>query len=82
MKSAISNFGRGSFNEYFYDIILKLVHWPTSRCYQKVFLFFSSGGHFMKQSRTILAYLVEGQPTNISVKLFKNWSIGLGIDII
>ena len=30
----------------------------------------SSGGHFVQQSRTILAILVEGQPRNISVKTF------------
>ena len=32
--------------------------------------------------RTCLAYLVEGHPRNISVKVFENWSIGLGVDII
>ena len=36
----------------------------------------------MQPSRTILAYLVEGHPRNISVILFENWSTGLGIDII
>ena len=42
----------------------------------------SSDGHFVRPSGTILAYLVEGHPRNISVKLSENWSIGLGIDII
>ena len=28
----------------------------------------------MQPSGTILAYLVEGHPRNISVKLFENWS--------
>ena len=46
------------------------------------FSFFSSGGHFMQPSGKILAHMVEGQPRNISVKLFENWSIGLGVDII
>ena len=36
----------------------------------------------MQLSGTILAYLVEGHPINISVKLFENWSIGLGVDCI
>ena len=36
----------------------------------------------MQPSTIILAYLVEGHPRNISVKLFENWYIGLGADII
>ena len=36
----------------------------------------------MQPSGTILAYLVEGRPRNISVNIFENWSIGLGEDII
>ena len=36
----------------------------------------------MQPSTTILAYLVEGHLRNISVKLFENWSIGLGEDVI
>ena len=79
-QNHLSNFGRGSFKEHFYEIILKLRHWPTS-VVKRVF-FFSSGGHFVQPSGTILAYFVEGHPRNISVKLFKNWSIGLGVDII
>ena len=35
----------------------------------------------MQPSRTILAYLVES-PKKISVKLFQDRSIGLGVDII
>ena len=42
------------------------------------FSIFSSGGHFVLQSRTILAILVMGHERNISVKVFRNWSIGLG----
>ena len=34
------------------------------------FSIFSSGGHFVQQSKAILAILVEGHPRNISVKLF------------
>ena len=36
----------------------------------------------MQPSGTILPYLVEGHPRNISVKLFENWSIVLEGDII
>ena len=36
----------------------------------KGFSIFSFGGNFVLQSRTILAILVDGQPRNISVKLF------------
>ena len=27
-----SNFGRELYKDYFYEIILKLGHWPTCRC--------------------------------------------------
>ena len=40
----------------------------------KGFSTFTSGGHFVQPSGTILAYLVEGRPRNIFVKLFENWS--------
>ena len=33
----------------------------------KGFSIFSSGGHFAQQSKTLLAYLVEGHPRDISV---------------
>ena len=46
------------------------------RCHLKVFLFFSSGDHFVQWSETILAILVEGHLRNISEKLFLNRSIG------
>ena len=36
----------------------------------KGFSIFSSGGHFVKWSGTILAILVKGQERNISVKYF------------
>ena len=48
----------------------------------KGFSIFSSGGHFVQQSRTILAILVEGRPKNISVIFFKNRNIGLREDVI
>ena len=45
-------------------------HLPWRRCRLKRFSYFSSGGHFVQQSRTILAILEEDHPRNISVKLF------------
>ena len=48
----------------------------------KDFSIFSSDGHFVLRSRTILAILVEGHSRNISMKLFKNWVIGLGEDVV
>ena len=36
----------------------------------------------MQPSRTILANLVDSYPRNISLKLFENLSIGLGVDVI
>ena len=36
----------------------------------KGFSIYSPGGHFVQQSGTILAILIEGHPRNLSVKLF------------
>ena len=68
-----SNFGRGSFKEHFYEIILKLGHWPTN-VFFSIFSssIFSSGGHCVPPSGIILAYLAEGHPRNVSVKLSEN----------
>ena len=43
---------------------------------------FTSGGHFIQRSGTILAILVEGHQRNISVKLFGNRAIGLWGDVV
>ena len=49
-------------------------HWPKGSggvsFYSKLFtiFFFSSGGHFVHQSRTVSAILVEGHLSNIPVK--------------
>ena len=48
----------------------------------KSFSIFSSGGHFVQPSITILKNLVEGHLRDVSMKLFENWSIGPGADII
>ena len=43
-------------------------HWLWRRCPLKVFFsYFSSGNHFVQQSRTILAILVKGHKKDISV---------------
>ena len=31
-QNHFSNFGRESLNDHYYEIILKVGHWPTSRC--------------------------------------------------
>ena len=68
-KTIFSKTGRGSSKEHSYEIILKLAHWPKRRCHLKGFSIFSSDGHFVQRSGTILAILVEGHPKNISTKL-------------
>ena len=47
----------------------------------KGFSIFSSGDHFVQQSRTILAILVKGDKRNISVKSFLNQATGQGGDV-
>ena len=68
-ENDLSNFDRESTKEHFCEIILKSGHWPR-RCHLKGFSIFSTGGHFVQRSRTILSILVEGHSMNISVKLF------------
>ena len=69
-QNHFSNFGRGSSKEHFCEIILKSTHWPWRRGRLKGFSIFSSDGHSVQQSGTILAILVEGHPRTICVKLF------------
>ena len=47
----------------------RAAHWPRRRCRLKGFSIYSSDGHFVQWSGTILAILVEGHPKNISTKL-------------
>ena len=47
----------------------------------KVVSIFSSGDHFVQQSRTILAILVEEDKSNISMKSFQNQATGQGRDV-
>ena len=62
-RNDLSNFGRGLPKEQFCEIILKSDHWSRRRCHLTVF-FFSSGGHFVQCSGTILAILEEGHTRN------------------
>ena len=48
----------------------------------KGFSIFSSGDHFIQQSRTILAILVKGNKRNISVKSFWNQATSQGDEVI
>ena len=57
---------------------MKLIQNPSTRKkLVKRFFFFNSGSHLVQQSRTVLAFLVDGDPSNIPVKLFK---IGLPVN--
>ena len=56
--------------KHFCEIILKSTHRPWRICRFTSFSIFSSGGHFVQLSRTILAILVKIHPRNIPVKLF------------
>ena len=68
-QNHFSKTGKGSSKEYSGEVILKLAHWPQRRCRLKGFSIFSSDGHFVQRSGTILAILVEGHLKNISTKL-------------
>ena len=54
------------------EVCTTLAQWFTRRQHIKqiihVFLFFSSGGHFVHRSETVLAILVEGHLSNIRRK--------------
>ena len=72
-QNHFSKTGKGSSKEHSGEFILKLAHWPKRRCRLKGFSIFSSDGHFVQQSRTILVEwnsLSNVSPRNISVKLF------------
>ena len=69
-QNHFSNFGRGSSKELFCEIILKSTHWPWRRGRLKGFSIFSSDGHSVQESGTILAILVEGHPRTICVNFF------------
>ena len=66
----LCNFGKGHYEEQFFEIILNLNQWLRRRCLLKIFHIWSSSVPFVQRSRTICAILVEGIKRNNSVKLF------------
>ena len=48
----------------------------------KDFSIYSSGGHLVYRSGTILAIFNEGHPRIITVKFGLNWPSGLGGDVV
>ena len=68
-QNHLCNFGRRHHEEQFCGIILNLDQWFRRRCLLKIFLIWSSGGHFIQRSRTICEILVEGIKRKNSVKL-------------
>ena len=75
------NFGRGCYEEQFFEIILNLGLWLGRRCLIKI-LIYTSGGPIDRWSVTIHAILKEGIIGNIYVKLFEIWNSGLGEDVV
>ena len=69
-QNHLCNFGRGYYEEQFYEIILNLDQRFRRRCLLKIFLIWSSGGRFVQGSRTICVILVEGNMRSNSMKLF------------
>ena len=54
----------------------------VQKCCLKMFLIYGSGSHFVRQSGTFCAILVEGIMRNNSVKLFWIRDSGLGGDVV
>ena len=67
-RNQLCNFGKGPYEEHFCEIILNLDQWPRRRYYLNIFVIESSGIHFVLQSETICAMLVESIMRKISVK--------------
>ena len=61
-RNNFSTVSRGSSKEHSCEVILKSAHWPRRRYRFTGFSFFSSDGHFVQRSGTILAILVEDHP--------------------
>ena len=67
--------------EHFCEIILKLELALEEMLFYE-FSIFSSGGHFVQRSRTILAIFDKLHQRIIRMKLFLNGPIGLGEDVV
>ena len=76
-RNHLCNFGRGSYEEQFCEIILSLSQW-FRRCRLKKKPFWSSGSPPVRWRGTIYAILKEGIIGNIYVKLSKIWTSGSG----
>ena len=68
-QNHLCNFGRGYYEEQFFEIILNLDQW-FRRCCLKIFLIWSSGSPFVQRSGTICAIFIEGIKRNNCLKLF------------
>ena len=67
----MSNFGRGLAKEHFCEIISKSVHWFSRGSCLKLFSIYSPGGHFVQQSGTVSAILVDSHLGTFLYNLFK-----------
>ena len=63
----MGNFGRGLAMDHFCEIISKSVQQFRSRSFEDFFSIYSPGGHFVQQSGTVLAILVDSHLRNIPV---------------
>ena len=66
----LCKFDKGHYEVQFCEIILNLDQWFRSRCLLKIFLIWSSGGHFVQRRGTICGIFVAGIKRNNTVKLF------------
>ena len=80
-ENSLSNFSRELPKEPSREIISKSVHRFSISCL-KLFSIFSSGGHRVQRSGTVLAILVDSQVWIITVKLFQNLYTGLAEEVI
>ena len=77
-KNHMCNFCRVHLEEQFCEIFLNLDQWIRRRCSLKTFLISSSGGPFVRQSKTICAILLECIMRINSEPLFSIWTTGSG----
>ena len=64
----LSSFGRWLAKEHFYEFFLKSVHqFSKKSCLKLFFSIYRPGGHFVHQSGTVLAILMDSHLRNIPV---------------
>ena len=71
----LCNFDRGHYGEHSCEIILNWDELFRRRWCLKIVLFYSSGGHFVRQSWTICAILIEGIMGTFMWNYFKLWGV-------